>query len=187
MGKDSSAPLTSSPAIAEVVRDPATVSADGTPLAQLPEGVTFYNVPTHIDDRGSVFEMFDTRWNWHPEPINFVYSYSLRPGKVKGWGLHKEHENRYFVLSGEMQIVMYDEREGSSTYQQLSKVVLSHFNRRIMNIPAGIWHANENIGTQDVVVVNFPTKAYDHEKPDKFRLPLDTDKIPYTFERQRGW
>lgn len=90
MGKDNTLPLSSSPAIAEVTRDPATVSTDGTPLMQLLKGVSFYNVPTHIDDRGSVFEMYVTRWNRHPEPIRFVYSFSLHPGKVKGWGIHKE-------------------------------------------------------------------------------------------------
>jgi dTDP-4-dehydrorhamnose 3,5-epimerase len=29
--------------------------------------------------------------------------------------------------------------------------------------------------------------AYDHANPDKYRLPLDTDLIPYKFENSRGW
>jgi dTDP-4-dehydrorhamnose 3,5-epimerase len=36
-------------------------------------------------------------------------------------------------------------------------------------------------------VVNFPTRPYDHASPDKYRLPLDTDEIPYEFEDPRGW
>ena len=31
------------------------------------------------------------------------------------------------------------------------------------------------------------TKPYDHANPDKYRLPLDTDQIPYRFEDVSGW
>jgi dTDP-4-dehydrorhamnose 3,5-epimerase len=101
--------------------------------------------------------------------------------------MHLLHEDRYFILTGDMEVVMYDTRVGSPTHGLVSKVVLAESRRRIMNIPAGIWHANHNIGTKDVVVVNFPTKPYDHANPDKYRLPLDTDQIPYKFDNARGW
>ena len=29
--------------------------------------------------------------------------------------MHKRHEDRYFVLHGEMEVVLYDDREDSST------------------------------------------------------------------------
>jgi len=57
----------------------------------------------------------------------------------------------------------------------------------IVNIPTNVWHADRNIGTTDVLVVNFPTQPYDHAHPDKYRLPLDTDLIPYSFGDARGW
>ena len=45
-----------------------------------------------------------------------------------------------------------------------------------------------NIGDREAVIVNFPTRPYEHEDPDKFRLPLDTDAIPYTWpEGTQGW
>jgi dTDP-4-dehydrorhamnose 3,5-epimerase len=168
-------------------KDQPTVSSSGEPLARLPDGVTFRPAPTHIDDRGSVCEMFDSRWRWHPEPLVFVYMFTLRPERIKGWGLHKLHEDRYFVLVGEMQVVMYDVRPDSGTHNTISQVVLSEFNRGLLNIPAGIWHANRNLGNKDAVIVNFPTRPYEHNEPDKYRLPLDTDQIPYTFENLRGW
>lgn len=168
-------------------QDQQTVSTEGVSLAKLPEGMTFREVPTHVDDRGSVFEMFDARWNWHPEPVVFSYCYTLRPGMIKGWGIHRKHEDRYFLLLGEMEMVLYDEREGVSTSGLVSKIYLSEFQRKIINIPAGVWHAVRNVGQKDVVVVNFPTIPYDHENPDKYRLPLDTDRIPYKFDNPRGW
>lgn len=131
--------------------------------------------------------MFDLRWNWHPDPIVFVYSFTIRPGRIKGWGMHKEHEDRYFVLCGEMEVVLYDPRPDSPTKGLVAKVILSEYDRRIMNVPIGVWHANRNLGQNTLVVVNFPTIPYDHANPDKYRLPLDTDEIPYKFGDAGGW
>ena len=171
----------------EGMKDPVTVNAQGKSAKKLPYGVTFYESPTHIDDRGSVVELYDPRWKWHQDPLVFVYSFTLRPGKIKGWGVHKKHEDRYFVLQGEMLVVLYDSRPDSPTNGLVSEVVLSEYNRRLMNIPAGIWHANQNIGSKDVTVINFPTIPYDHTDPDKYRLPINTDLIPYKFKDGTGW
>jgi dTDP-4-dehydrorhamnose 3,5-epimerase len=56
-----------------------------------------------------------------------------------------------------------------------------------VNVPRNVWHADHNIGSADVVVINFPTQAYDHTNPDKYRLSLDTDLIPYSFGDVVGW
>ena len=168
-------------------QDRQTVDGAGARIDELPDGVTFRDAATHVDDRGTVCELFDPRWDWHPDPLVFAYTFTLRPGRIKGWGLHREHEDRYFLLAGELEVVLYDEREDSPTRGLVASVVLSEYRRRLMNIPAGVWHANRNLGERDVVVVNFPTIPYDHANPDKYRLPLDTDRIPHTFESGSGW
>ena len=105
----------------EPKQDHQTVTPQGESLERLPAGVSFYDVPMQMDERGSVREMFDLRWNWHPDPIVFVYSFSIRPGMIKGWGMHKRHEDRYYVLAGEMEAVLYDERPDSTTSVLLQK------------------------------------------------------------------
>lgn len=169
------------------VQDQQTVTPQGEQTQKLPAGVTFHDVTTHVDERGTVCELFDPRWGWHADPLVFAYSFTIRPGMIKGWGVHKQHEDRYFILQGEMEVVLYDERADSPTYGLVANIVLSEYRRRLMNIPAGVWHADRNLGTKDVVVVNFPTIQYDHTKPDKYRLPLDNDHIPYKFDHPRGW
>lgn len=173
--------------MSEPIQDKATVTPGGVRLNSLPAGVTLHDVVTHVDDRGSVCEMFDLRWKWHDDPVEFVYMFTVRPGMVKGWGLHKLHEDRYFILAGEMEVVLYDERPESPTKGLVSKIVLSHFRRQLVNIPPGIWHADHNIGTTDAIIVNFPTIQYNHASPDKYRLPLDTDRIPHKFPGHSGW
>ena len=168
------------------IQDKQTVTPDGESNLQLPFGVSFHDVPTQVDDRGEVCELFDPRWGWNNAPLVFAYSFTIRPGIIKGWGIHKKHDDRYFIFFGDMEAVLYDVRPDSPTKGLVSKIVLSERRRRLMNIPAGVWHADRNIGTKDVVVINFPTIQYDHADPDKYRLPLDTDEIPHKFENPHG-
>lgn len=167
-------------------KDEPTVSPGGESLDPLPVGVTFHDVITQVDERGTVFELFDLRWGWRPLPVAFAYCCTARPGMIKGWGMHKHHEDRYCILFGELLVVLYDDRPESPTRGLVSQVVLSEYRRRLLNIPAGIWHADKTLGNKDAVFVNFPTEPYDHDNPDKYRLPLDTDRIPYRFDNPRG-
>ncbi len=106
--------------LAASIRDVATVRQDGESLQQVVDGVKFREAVTHVDERGSVVELYDPRWDWHPEPLVFAYSFTIRPGFVKGWNLHREHEDRYFVLQGELQLILYDVRpEISDLWQGL--------------------------------------------------------------------
>jgi dTDP-4-dehydrorhamnose 3,5-epimerase len=173
--------------LAAAEKDRQTTDENRNRLIDLPFGASFRASIRHDDDRGSVTELFDPRWNWHPDPLVFVYMFTIRPGMTKGWGLHKLHEDRYFVIAGEMELVLYDPRPDSPTFGKLSKVYLSAARPRLFNVPRCVWHADRNIGTEDLVVVNFPTIQYDHANPDKYRLPLNTDLIPYDFGDADGW
>lgn len=174
--------------LAAAVRDTQTVTETGTSTAPLLDGVTSHETRIHHDDRGSVVELYDQRWNWHPDPIVFCYSFTIEPGVVKGWGLHKLHQDRYFVVEGAMELVMFDPRPESSTYGKICRMVLSADRPRIVNVPKFVWHADHNFTTQPMRCVSFPTTPYDHQNPDKYRLPIDSPLIPFRFEGARsGW
>ena len=172
--------------LAAALQDQRTVDEARRSLAPLVDGMSFRDAIRHDDDRGSVTEIYDPRWGWHPDPLVFSYMFTVRPGVTKGWGLHKLHEDRYFVIAGEIELVLYDPRPESSTYGKIAKVYLSGSRPGLVNVPKFVWHADRNIGTSDAVVINFPTIQYDHANPDKYRLPLDTDLIPHKFDGP-GW
>lgn len=167
------------------VQDTQTVTPDGRRLAPLPAGMVVRELVTHTDERGTVCELYDPRWGAHPDPLVFAYMFTIRPGAAKGWGVHRRHDDRYAFLSGELELVLYDERPDVETSGLVSRLFLSGRHRALVTIPSGVWHAERNIGQEDVVVVNFPTIQYDHASPDKFRLPLDTDELPV--ELGPGW
>ncbi len=164
--------------MAEPQRDRQTVTPDGRPTDAMIDGVVVYDLVTHVDERGTVCELYDPRWGANPDPMVFAYMFTIRPGQAKGWGMHREHEDRYAFLDGELELALFDGRDDSPTAQQESRLFLSDLHRRLVTIPRGVWHAERNVGDRDVRVVNFPTIPYDHANPDKYRLPLDTDQLP---------
>ncbi|MCB1501745.1 MAG: dTDP-4-dehydrorhamnose 3,5-epimerase family protein [Bauldia sp.] len=172
--------------LAAARRDGQTSLPSGAPTRRLTHGVVIRDLPTFADERGSVTELYDLRWNFHPDPLVFAHTFTIRPGFVKGWGLHKKHEDRYAIFSGEMALVLFDPRPNSPTCGEVCRIILSEHRRQLVNVPRFVWHADHNIGTTDVLVVSFPTMAYDHADPDKYRLPLDTDLIPYSFGSALG-
>ncbi len=172
--------------LAAAARDRQSARPSGEPVGRLTHGVNVRDLTTIADERGSVTELYDLRWNFHPDPLVFVHSFTIRPGFVKGWGLHKLHEDRYVIVAGEMALVLFDPRPDSPTCGEVCRIILSEHHRRIVNVPRFVWHADHNIGTKDVLVLSLPTMPYDHANPDKYRLPIDTDLIPYSFGRARG-
>jgi dTDP-4-dehydrorhamnose 3,5-epimerase len=161
-------------------QDVQTVSDDGEPLGQLIDGVEIRHQITQVDERGSLCEILDARWDVSDSPIVYVYQFTIRPGKAKGWHVHRLHEDRIFVSRGEVKVVLYDRG-------MVNEIFRSELRRSLMVIPRGVFHAHINLGTTDALMVSMPTRGYDHSSPDVFRLPLDTDAIPYRIETLPGW
>ncbi len=170
------------------IQDENLSTPDGETVFKLPVGVSIHELPCHPDDRGIVCELFDPRWSHLNHPFEFCYFWTMKPKVAKGWALHLEHSDRYCIVNGEMLTVLYDGREDSATFGQVFEVFLSERRRRMLVIPEGVWHADLNLGETDVLVVNFPTMKYNHAKPDKYRLPLKNDLIPYKIPAElRGY
>ena len=138
-----------------------------------------------MDGRGTLCEILNDRV--HPEPIVYVYQFTIRPGMIKGWHVHRLHDDRIFVSQGALKVVLYDDRKESPTHGMVNVIHRSDFHRNLMVIPAHVYHAHENVGSTDVLCVSMPTRAYNHASPDVYRLPLNTDEIPYKFEKRIGW
>ena len=161
------------------VPDEATVTAEGERLETLIEGVRVRPATIQMDDRGSITEMYSEAWSFSDEPLVYVYETTIRPGVVKGWVVHFEQDDRLFLGDGALKVVLYDARQASVTHGMVNELFFGAAKRALLLIPAGVLHAVVNIGESEVRFVNLPTRAYRHERPDKARLPFDTDAIPY--------
>jgi dTDP-4-dehydrorhamnose 3,5-epimerase len=168
------------------VKDLATVTASGERLGQRIEGVIVRRAVTQTDERGTLCEILNPAWGVHPAPLVYVYQFTVRPGKIKGWHSHRLHDDRIFISHGEVKVVLYDSRPDSSTHGLINEIFRSGLDRDLMVIPAGVYHAHQNVGSDDAGFISMPSRPYNHDDPDVYRLPVNNDVIPYRFEQSLG-
>ena len=170
----------------EAVRDGHTSGPGSAAMETVPDGVRFKRMNTLVDDRGIALRDLRRALGLAAGSARIRVLLHDPPGRVKGWGLHRGTRIATSSCTARWRS-LYDDREDSPTRGLLSQIVLTEHNRRLMNIPIGVWHADRNVGENELLLVNFPTRAYDHENPDKYRLPIDTELIPHSFGDARGW
>ena len=171
---------------AEPAKDLQTVTPDGKSTAPMIEGVILRTLAPQADERGEICEVFNPAWGVHPAPLVYVYQATVRPGYVKGWIVQRHQDDRLFVSIGRIRIVLYDDRADSPTRGMLNSFTVTERNRALVVIPRGVFHAVQNVGESEAVYINMPTAPYNHANPDKYRLPLRNDLIPFDFEGYRG-
>lgn len=159
-------------------KDVATVTPEGRSLATVIDGVLTRTTPLHVDHRGTVFEIFEGENDYWSFPVVYAYQFSVRPHQMKGWGLHERKVDRYTLISGEVLLFLWDDREGSPTRGVVQKVVLSDAAVRQVTIPLGVWHLSVNLRSTDAHLINFPTEVYHHGDPDRRLLAWDDAAVP---------
>jgi dTDP-4-dehydrorhamnose 3,5-epimerase len=166
---------------AQPVKDSPTVTADGQRLRSLIDGVKFRPSVTHLDERGELSEIYSSAWGFHAEQIVYAYNVMIRAGRTKGWTKHLLQDDMQFVVVGTVKYVLFDDRPDSATHRRINEFTFGDRHRGLLVIPAGVYHAVQNVGETEAFLVNLPTRPYEHGDPDKYRLPLENDVIPYKF------
>src|SRR5450631_2977160 len=119
---DSSAPKKARVVITDAVQDRQTVTPVGASISRLIEGVVIQSSTTHEDDRGTLCEIMSPHRPPHPAPLVYVYQFTIRPGKIKGWHIHHLHDDRIFISQGHVRVVLYDNRPDSPTYGFVNEI-----------------------------------------------------------------
>lgn len=170
----------------QVERDAPTVDADGRRLSSRLEGVIFSRATSHVDHRGSLTEIVNFSNPFWDEPIVYSYCFTIAPGRIKGWGMHRKQADRYFLASGNVRVVLYDGRDRSPSHGQFVQFHLTGASRALLLIPPGVWHADQNWGSSEAVMINHPTRPFDHTDPDKYRLDPKSPAIDFDFTLPDG-
>lgn len=133
------------------------------------------------DERGYLMEMLRSDW---PEFDTFAQCYVTiaHPGVVKGWHYHKLQTDHFVVVQGKAKIVLYDGREASPTKGAVNEFFSSEQTPQLIKIPPLVVHGFKAVGGGDAYVVNFPTRLYDYEKPDEYRIAQDSPDVPYAWD-----
>lgn len=144
-------------------------------------GVEVKHLVKHADDRGYLMEILRA-----DEPLfqkfGQVYVSMNYPGVVRAWHWHELQDDYFCCIQGMIRVPLYDLREDSPTYGQLAEFFLGENHAVLLKIPRGVAHGYKTLGIVPSLLLNFPTQPYNREQPDEYRLPWDTDRIPYSWE-----
>jgi len=152
-------------------------------MQKLIEGIELRPLKKNVDERGYLCELLRKDWSIFQEFAMAYFSVTF-PGVVRAWHRHPrtKQQDHMCILQGIGKIVVYDDREKSSTKGLINEFIIGEDNPTLIKIPGECWHGFKALGVKPVLLVNFPTNMYDNNKPDEERLPPDIEKIPYDWK-----
>jgi dTDP-4-dehydrorhamnose 3,5-epimerase len=157
----------------------------GVRAARLIEGVRIKELRLIPDERGFLMEILRSDDEIFEE-FGQVYVTVAYPGVVKGWHYHKIQTDFFTVVRGMMKIVLYDSRPDSPTKGEVNEFFMGELNPLLITIPPGVLHGMKAVGAEPGYVVNCPTRPYDREEPDEYRVDPHDNDIPYDWARKDG-
>ena len=106
-----------------------------------------------------------------------VYFSTINYDDIKGWKKHSQMVLNLVVVLGEIEFVIYDDREKSSTKNEFFTVKLSKNNYQRLTVPPGVWMAFRGINDQTNMLLNLASIEHDPSEATNVEL----DEIDYNW------
>ena len=143
-------------------------------------GVKIIKKSIIADDRGRIMHVLRSTDNLLKD-FGELYCSTVYPKIVKGWHLHKFVTINYFVLSGSIKFVLFDNRKNSATKNQIQEIMMGDTNNVIVSVPPNVWNGFKGVGLKESYVLNIQDKPYDEN--EVLRLdPHDNAVINYDWK-----
>ena len=133
------------------------------------------------DERGWLMEILRSDWE-HFQKFGQIYITAAYPNVVKAWHMHKKQTDNLACIKGMVKLVLFDGRNRSKTKGEINEFAIGEKNPLLIKVPPRVWHGFKTISEEHALVINVPTELYKHTEPDEFRLPPNTDQIPYDWK-----
>lgn len=163
------------------VADRQSVTHDWQPLQKLIAGVQIKEVKNVLKDNGYVTEIWRDDWPLAPTHVGQVFQAVIDAGCISAWHVHRTATDRLFANHGQLKIVLYDARPESPTCGRVNVFRCGSVRPMLIVVPSGVWHGVQNLAAVPALLLNLPDRPYRYEAPDHWRLPPDSDRIPYVF------
>jgi dTDP-4-dehydrorhamnose 3,5-epimerase len=140
------------------------------------EGVIVDSCRRFDNDRGYLQEIWrdDEDGASH---VRQIYTTCTREGVVKAWYKHAKQVDTFFVLEGQMRLLLVDDRPDAVSRGAVEEFLLSAAEPRLLTLPPGIWHGFRSL-SGNLVVLHANSRPYRFEEPDEMRLVLDSPGMP---------
>lgn len=140
------------------------------------EGVAIHPLRQIPDERGKIMHML-RQDDPHFQGFGEIYFSVVYPNVIKAWHIHQVMTLNYAVVSGMIKLVLYDDRESSSTKGQLQEIYMGEQNYVLTTVPPLVWNGFKGIGTKEAIVANCATLP--HDPSEISRADPIVNNIPY--------
>jgi dTDP-4-dehydrorhamnose 3,5-epimerase len=123
------------------------------------------------DDRGKVMHML-RKDSAIFKSFGEIYFSTIFENSIKAWHLHKDSTLNYACINGKVKLVLFDDRENSSTKGNYQELILSPENYFLVTIPPNIWNGFKGLGKPESIIANCLTLPHD-EKEMVRKEPFD--------------
>lgn len=105
------------------------------------------------------------------------------PNVVKAFHIHKIAWDYWYVVHGDIQLVLFDDRDNSPTKGLINVFYIGVHNPSSVLIPPYVVHGFKTISEHEAIIINIPSEPYDYTNPDEYRIephgvvPFDWNKV----------
>ncbi len=140
------------------------------------DGVQVIPLTRIPDERGTICHMLKCT-DPHFRQFGEIYFSSVYRDVVKAWHRHREMTLNYACVFGRIKLVIYDDREGSSTNGELHEIFLGPDDYSLVIIPPEVWNGFKGMSDPCAIVANCCTHPHDPSRSQRLD-PVDNE-IPY--------
>ncbi len=115
------------------------------------------------DHRGSVMHMLRNDSKVF-EKFGEIYFSTVTKNGIKAWHLHKEATLNYVCVRGIVKLVLFDDRNSSSTKGKYQELILSPKNYFLVTIPPNIWNGFKNLDNEESIIANCLNIPHDEKE-----------------------
>jgi dTDP-4-dehydrorhamnose 3,5-epimerase len=143
-------------------------------------GVKIKQLKKFCDDRGFLVELikFGEDSFCEVKQTNYTETY---PGVIKAFHWHRKQSDVWFVVRGNAQVVLYDQRWDSPTHQETQVICAGEDNPCLILIPPGVVHGYRVLGNEKVGLFYHVSEPYDPASPDEQRIAFDDPQINFNW------
>ncbi len=143
------------------------------------QGVLRKKLIVHKDCRGDFREIIRESEGIMPQIKQISVGRTL-PGIIKAFHWHKKQDDIFYVFNGNIQLVLYDQRENSPTYGKIQEILLGKsFDPEIIFIPRGVLHGYKTLEGKEAEVLYLTNNEYNSLDPDEQRVAHDDPSIGF--------
>tara|TARA_S200000501_G_scaffold372890_1_gene418907 strand:+ start:231 stop:668 length:438 start_codon:yes stop_codon:yes gene_type:complete len=140
--------------------------------------VTISKLKIIEDERGKVMHMMRNDSKVF-QSFGEIYFSTIYKDVIKAWHLHKEATLNYACVSGEVKLVLYDDRAESYSRGIYEEIFLTPENYFLVTIPPNIWNGFKGLAKGESIIANCLNLP--HNEKEMVRLDIKNKRFNHNW------